>query len=194
MENTYTMELGRKWANGCTVSYNRLFSYYYDTLLVRAARITSYDTDEARDLVHDTFEKLTKKVFNKGVDIKFLAYFTRCMNNTFIDRKRAEKRKRKYMGSVQELNEDTALVPDSESVKDKIVEEEMIEKLYELINSDDIDRKDTILLRLTGMSYSEIAGCRGKSINTCLGHMRYFIASLKRDPIKLQKLKEMYIK
>ena len=137
----------------------------------------------AEDIFQDTFIKVIHslkegKYKDNG---RFISWVVRIAHNLAIDYFRKEKQ-------MNMLSNDDCVVDifNSKKMSDKNVEEVIIQEqirsdIRRLIDQLPEDQKQVILLRHFGeLSFKEIAGQTGVSINTALGRMRYGLINLRK--------------
>ena len=137
----------------------------------------------AEDIFQDTFIKVIHslkegKYKDNG---RFISWVVRIVHNLVIDYFRKEKQ-------MNMLSNDDCVVDlfNTRKMSDKNVEEVIIQEqirsdIRRLIDQLPEDQKQVILLRHFGeLSFKEIAGQTGVSINTALGRMRYALINLRK--------------
>ena len=137
----------------------------------------------AEDIFQDTFIKVIHslkegKYKDNG---RFISWVVRIAHNLVIDYFRKEKQ-------MNMLSNDDCVVDlfNTRKMSDKNIEEVIIQEqirndIRRLIDQLPEDQKQVILLRHFGeLSFKEIAGQTGVSINTALGRMRYALINLRK--------------
>lgn len=154
---------------------DKLFSYIY--FVVR-------DEDKANDLFQETFVKVITKLHQKRyVDSgKFSAWIMRIAHNVIMDRYR-EQRARNLVEPTEEndlsnLNVNNILDLNREN---RFVNEQILRDVKKMMNLLPPTQREVVFMRFyQNLSFKEIAGLTGVSINTSLGRMRYAILNLRR--------------
>lgn len=136
----------------------------------------------AEDIFQDTFIKVIDnlKSGNYKEEGKFFPWVMRIAHNLCIDYFRKVKRK------PQIITEDgydifTVLDMREDSIEDKMIKEQSIAKVKDLINLLPSEQREVVVLRhYAELSFKEISDITGVSINTALGRMRYALMNMRK--------------
>jgi RNA polymerase sigma-70 factor (ECF subfamily) len=136
----------------------------------------------AEDIFQDTFIKVIDnlKSGNYKEEGKFFPWVMRIAHNLCIDYFRKVKRKPQI---VTEDGYDIFTVLDmrEDSIEDKMIKEQSIAKIKDLINLLPNEQKEVVVLRhYAELSFKEISDITGVSINTALGRMRYALMNMRK--------------
>jgi RNA polymerase sigma-70 factor, ECF subfamily len=156
--------------------FEELALQYMDMLYSTALRMTR-NTQEAEDLVQDTYLRAFR-FFNKfEVGTNFKAWIFRILTNTFINKYRKKVRLPKQV----ELEKVSFLIEDKDALKEPSdlndVDDEMTEKIFDdqvnrALEKLSEDFREIILLAdVEGLSYKEIADKVGIPIGTVMSRL-----------------------
>lgn len=143
------------------------------------------DKDITEDIFQDTFVKviLTLKEGRYSEEGKFLPWVMRIAHNLTIDHFRSKAR----MPIIGEtfVDEDYSifdfLADPEDSSEMKIIKEQIITELRQIVEFLPEDQKEVLQLRIfKDLSFKEIAEETDVSINTALGRMRYALINLRK--------------
>lgn len=153
---------------------NRLFTY-----IVQMVR----DRDLADDIFQETFVKaITTIRQGRYSDFgKFSAWITRIARNLAIDSFRAEKSEATV--STDDTNFDVLNRRElsEETVEDAMIDLQIEHDVRRLVDELPEPQREVLMMRFyKNLSFKEIAGITGVSINTALGRMRYAILNMRR--------------
>lgn len=140
------------------------------------------DTCLAEDIFQDTFMKVVDFLRNGRYreQDKFLPWVVRISHNLCIDYFRKVKRT-PVVTTKEGFDIFTVLPFYDESPQEKIIKNNTVEKVRNLVNNLPEEQKQVLILRhYSDMSFKEIADLTGVSINTALGRMRYAIINMRR--------------
>lgn len=140
---------------------------------------------DAEDCVHETIERIIRSVnrFKKAADGKYLKkLIVIACRNVAINQYNKNQKYRERVSSTTILNEDEEWevmdIPDEEYDLQKLVmNEQLCQKLHEIIDGLDLIYRDVIVLMQYGYSNEEIASLLG--IRTELVRQRYLRAKKK---------------
>lgn len=120
--------------------------------------------DDAEDVVQKTLLRAIKKkaLFKHGKDLG--GWLHVMLKRVFIDHQRAENRRKRKVVFTDE-------VPDKQADGSEAGGHEISGKLMEIIRELPTHQADTIMLRLRGMQYKEIADHLGVPIGTVMSRM-----------------------
>ncbi|MEY5049261.1 MAG: polymerase, sigma subunit, family [Bacteroidota bacterium] len=151
--------------------FEQLFMPLLRSLYNFAFRLT-FDEDDARDLVQDTYFKAYRffDSFEKGTNAK--AWMFRILKNTFINeyrRKSKEPNKVDYQEVEQYYNSDDIDEPITNDLRVESMREMIGDEVARALNAIDVDfRAIIILCDLEGFSYEEMS----KILNIPIGTVR----------------------
>ena len=136
----------------------------------------------ANDLFQDVWIKVVQ-ILKSGRYVeegKFGPWIMRIAHNAAIDHFR-RNRKRKMVRPTDEFDIFDTLSNDAPSVEDRLVEDEILQELRQLVPSLPEEQQLVVQMRLErNLSFKEIAEETEVSINTALGRMRYALINLRR--------------
>lgn len=136
----------------------------------------------ANDLFQDVWIKVVQ-ILKSGRYVeegKFGPWIMRIAHNAAIDHFR-RNRKRKMVRPTDEFDIFDTLSNDAPSVEDRLVEDEILQELRQLVPSLPEEQQQVVQMRLEhNLSFKEIAEETNVSINTALGRMRYALINLRR--------------
>ncbi len=141
------------------------------------------DRPQAEDLFQETMIKIIRLIHAGKYDEKgkFISWAMRIARNMSIDHYRKDKRGPQYLRSTDEYNVFDFVNEKEPSVEDKIIEQEKVQYVQELIKQIPEKQREVLIMRHYGnMSFKEIADVQGVNINTALGRMRYALINLRR--------------
>lgn len=136
----------------------------------------------AEDIFQDTFFKVidSLKSGKYNEEGKFLPWTMMIANNLCMDHFRRNKRMPLIVDSDGNDLLDVLRFAE-ESKEDKVIREQSVKQLKELIELLPADQKEVLILRhYADMSFKEIADMTGTNINTALGRMRYALLNLRK--------------
>lgn len=136
----------------------------------------------AEDIFQDTFIKVIDNLRsgNYKEEGKFFPWVMRIAHNLCIDYFRKVKRKPQI---VTEEGYDIFTILDvrEDSIEDKMIKEQSISKIKDLIALLPDEQKEVVILRhYAELSFKEISEITGVSINTALGRMRYALMNMRK--------------
>ncbi len=153
---------------------DRLFNYIF--FLVRSREV-------AEDIFQETFVKAitTLQQGRYTNDGKFSAWITRIAHNLVIDQFRVERNE----NTVSNDEMDFDILNDAKlsegTVENRMVNEQVLKDVRALIDElPDCQREVVFMRYYQDLSFKEIAGMTGVSINTALGRMRYAVLNMRR--------------
>ena len=173
------------------LSYVRGNNQAFDLLLSRnQSKLFSYilfvvhEQDLANDIFQETFVKvITKLQEGRYIDSgKFSAWIMRIAHNVIMDWYRDNRAK-----NIVETSDDNDLsnvtgndITDF-NIEDRFVNEQVLRDVKKMMNLLPPTQREIVFMRFyQEMSFKEIAGNTGVSINTALGRMRYAILNMRR--------------
>ena len=136
----------------------------------------------ANDLFQDVWIKVVQilKTGRYVEEGKFGPWVMRIAHNAAIDHFR-RNRKRRMVRPTDEFDIFDTLSNDAPSVEDRLVQEEILQELRQLIPSLPEEQQQVVQMRLEhNLSFKEIAEETDVSINTALGRMRYALINLRK--------------
>ncbi|CAL2104518.1 Sigma-70 family RNA polymerase sigma factor [Tenacibaculum sp. 190130A14a] len=152
---------------------NRLYSFIYSKI---------QDRDTTEDIFQDTFIKVirTLKRGSYNEEGKFLPWVMRISHNLIIDYFRKNNRMPTF-NNTDEFDIFSVLSDGSLNAENKIIKEQILNDVKELINELPEEQKEVLVMRMyNDMSFNEISENTGVSINTALGRMRYALINLRK--------------
>ena len=136
----------------------------------------------ANDLFQDVWLKVVQilKTGRYVEEGKFGPWVMRIAHNAAIDHFR-RNRKRRMVRPTDEFDIFETLSHDAPSIEDRLVEDEIMAELRQLIPALPEEQQQVVHMRLThNLSFKEIAEETDVSINTALGRMRYALINLRK--------------
>ena len=152
----------------------RIYSYIF--MLVKDGQL-------ADDIFQDTFIKIinTLKSGTYKEEGKFIQWAMRIAHNLVIDYFRKSKKVNYLENRYDDADVFDNLFIAEDSIEQKIVKEQILKDVKELMELLPKDQKEVIYLRCyAGLSFKEIADQTDVSINTALGRMRYAVINLRK--------------
>jgi len=140
------------------------------------------DEEIANDLFQDVWIKVVQilKTGRYVEEGKFGPWVMRIAHNAAIDHFR-RNRKRRMVRPTDEFDIFETLSQDAPSIEDRLVEDEIMAELCQLIPALPEEQQQVVQMRLThNLSFKEIAEETDVSINTALGRMRYALINLRK--------------
>lgn len=174
-------ELLQRYINGDENSLALLLKKYqrkiFSFIMMRVK-----DRALAEDIFQDTFYKVidSLKSGKYSEEGKFLPWVMMIANNLCMDHFRRNKRMPIIVDSDGKdiLN---VLRFSEESREDKVIREQTVKQVKDLIELLPADQKEVLILRhYADLSFKEIAEMTGTNINTALGRMRYALLNLRK--------------
>ena len=174
-------ELIRAYRNGDERSFETLLNRYQQGVFTKIHFVVR-DEEIANDLFQDVWIKVVQ-ILKSGRYVeegKFGPWIMRIAHNAAIDHFR-RNRKRKMVRPTDEFDIFDTLSNDAPSVEDRLVEDEILHELRQLVPSLPEEQQLVVQMRLErNLSFKEIAEETEVSINTALGRMRYALINLRR--------------
>jgi len=176
-------ELVREFAAGNQNAVETLINRHKDRVYTYILFVVKNEC-LAEDIFQETFIKvigsLKRGKYNEqGV---FVSWVIRIAHNLIID----HFRKNKKMPTVSNDENENLDIFNSQqfaddTVEDKMIQEQIAEKVRMLVSQLPDEQRDVVLLRHFGnMSFKEISEQTGVSINTALGRMRYALINMRK--------------
>ncbi len=152
----------------------RIYSYIF--MLVK-------DSQQADDIFQDTFIKIinTLKSGSYKEEGKFIQWAMRIAHNLVIDYFRKSKKVNYIENRYDESDVFDNLFIAEDSIEQKLVKEQILKEVKELMEMLPEDQKNVLYLRCyANLSFKEISEQTNVSINTALGRMRYALINLRK--------------
>jgi len=174
-------ELINKYRDGNIDAFNCLVNRYKDQLYTSIYLLIK-DKELAEDIFQEAFLRAIKSIKEYRYNEKgmFLAWIIRIAHNMYLDHLRKEKRSpvNKAFDNDGVMNE---LHTSADEADHRIVEEQKLEKIRQMILLLPKDQQEIIILRhYADLSFKEIASIMNISINTALGRIRYALMNLRK--------------
>lgn len=181
MQTQDDRELVRRYVNGEESAFevlmdrhkDRVYSHIYT--MVRSEQL-------AEDIFQDAFIKVvrTLKKGSYNEEGKFASWVIKIAHNLVIDHFRRERKMRTVHGS-EENDIVGRIEDDTGSAEDGIIQGRNKQEIRKLILRLPMEQREVLVMRQSfKMSFKEIAGSTGVSINTSLGRMRYALINLRK--------------
>ena len=174
-------ELIRAYRNGEDRAFETLLNRYQQGVFTKIHFVVR-DEEIANDLFQDVWIKVvqTLKTGRYVEEGKFGPWVMRIAHNSAIDHFR-RNRKRRMVRPTDEFDIFETLSHDAPSIEDRLVEDEIMAELRQLIPALPEEQQQVVHMRLThNLSFKEIAEETDVSINTALGRMRYALINLRK--------------
>ena len=174
-------ELIRAYRNGEDRAFETLLNRYQQGVFTKIHFVVR-DEEIANDLFQDVWIKVVQilKTGRYVEEGKFGPWVMRIAHNAAIDHFR-RNRKRRMVRPTDEFDIFDTLSNDTPSVEDRLVQEEILQELRQLIPSLPEEQQQVVKMRLEhNLSFKEIAEETDVSINTALGRMRYALINLRK--------------
>ena len=174
-------ELIRAYKNGEDRAFETLLNRYQQGVFTKIHFVVR-DEEIANDLFQDVWIKVvqTLKTGRYVEEGKFGPWVMRIAHNAAIDHFR-RNRKRRMVRPTDEFDIFETLSHDAPSIEDRLVEDEIMAELRQLIPALPEEQQQVVHMRLThNLSFKEIAEETDVSINTALGRMRYALINLRK--------------
>lgn len=176
--------LVRMYTNGCNEAFDVLLDRYktrlYDYICYQLGLRQDADAD---DIFQETFVRaiVTLKSNRYNHDGHFLPWLTRIAHNLIADLYRREL----PLTSTTGEDGDSDLLNDAQLVEtyheaELINEQTLIDVKRLMMQLPELQREVVQMRFYEGLSFKEIAGRTGVSINTSLGRMRYALNNMRR--------------
>ena len=174
-------ELIRAYRNGEDRAFETLLNRYQQGVFTKIHFVVR-DEEIANDLFQDVWIKVVQilKTGRYVEEGKFGPWVMRIAHNAAIDHFR-RNRKRRMVRPTDEFDIFDTLSNDAPSAEDRLVQEEILQELRQLIPSLPEEQQQVVQMRLEhNLSFKEIAEETDVSINTALGRMRYALINLRK--------------
>ena len=174
-------ELIRAYRKGEDRAFETLLNRYQQGVFTKIHFVVR-DEEIANDLFQDVWIKVVQilKTGRYVEEGKFGPWVMRIAHNAAIDHFR-RNRKRRMVRPTDEFDIFETLSHDAPSVEDRLVEDEIMAELRQLIPALPEEQQQVVHMRLThNLSFKEIAEETDVSINTALGRMRYALINLRK--------------
>ena len=174
-------ELIRAYRKGEDRAFETLLNRYQQGVFTKIHFVVR-DEEIANDLFQDVWIKVVQilKTGRYVEEGKFGPWVMRIAHNAAIDHFR-RNRKRRMVRPTDEFDIFETLSQDAPSVEDRLVEDEIMAELRQLIPALPEEQQQVVHMRLThNLSFKEIAEETDVSINTALGRMRYALINLRK--------------
>lgn len=174
-------ELIRAYRKGEDRAFETLLNRYQQGVFTKIHFVVR-DEEVANDLFQDVWIKVVQilKTGRYVEEGKFGPWVMRIAHNAAIDHFR-RNRKRRMVRPTDEFDIFDTLSNDAPSVEDRLVQEEILQELRQLIPSLPEEQQQVVQMRLEhNLSFKEIAEETDVSINTALGRMRYALINLRK--------------
>ncbi len=158
---------------GSTDALCRIYRKYEGAMLTVAAGLLG-DVNAAQDAVHDIFVAFAQSPGRLRLAGSLRSYLTTCVANLARDRLRARRRE---PGSLEDVHPqvDEQSLPLARAVQD-----EELARLADALAMLPYEQREVIVLHLKGdLTFREIAGVQGTSLNTVQSRYRYGIDKLR---------------
>jgi len=165
--------LAWRFKKGSRAALRRIYEKYYDYLLTIATAIM-LDVNEAEDVVHDSFLKLSESahLLNPRRSLKW--YLVACVSNRARDKLRSRRRTTEALDKSFSLSSG-ACQPVSAAIRN-----EEMQILSDALEQLPYEQREVVVLHTRGrMSFRAIAELRQVSVRTVHSRYRYGLDKLK---------------
>jgi len=165
--------LAWRFKKGSRAALRRIYEKYYDYLLTIATAIM-LDVNEAEDVVHDSFLKLSASahLLNPRRSLKW--YLVACVSNRARDKLRSRRHK------TTALNESLSLRSNACEPASAAIRNEEMQILTDALEQLPYEQREVVVLHTRGrMSFRAIAELRQVSVRTVHSRYRYGLDKLK---------------
>ena len=153
---------------------SKLFNYIY--FVVR-------NQEQAEDIFQETFVKaiVTIQQGRYTADGRFGAWLTRIAHNLVIDSFRQERNENTVSNDESEVDLFNNADLCDDNIEMQMINDQTLADVRRLVDALPDNQREVIYMRFyQDLSFKEIAGITGVSINTALGRMRYAILNMRR--------------
>ena len=162
-----------KFKGGSSEALCRIYRKYGDYLLALAAALL-HDVNAAEDVVHDVFCKFIESRETFKLDGSLKSFLATCVVNLSRDKLRARK------SQTCDVDEAAAMASETNDPEHNAIFGEEARDLNHAISQLAYEQREVIMLHLRGgMTFREIAGVQGISINTAKSRYRYGLEKLQ---------------
>ena len=162
-----------RFKHGSTEALCRIYEKYEGIMLTAAAGLLG-DVNAAQDVVHDVFVAFAQSPGRLRLAGSLRSYLATCVANLARDRLRARRRAAESLEGAE---------PETESHRlplAQVIQDEELGRLAEALATLPYEQREVIVLHVKGdLTFREIAGIQGASINTIQSRYRYGIDRLR---------------
>ena len=181
MNTDNDVKLINKLKHGNRKAFDKLLNRYKKPLFGFLFHLTGNKQD-AEDLFQETFIRIINNIHSYSHQNKFKSWIFKIAHNCF-----REKERKKKSDTIENRQswEETYSDSGTKMLPDKIIEQkEFMEYYKNALEKLSNDLRDVFLMRVQSeLSFKEIAGVLGCSVNTALGRMRYALMQLRKEII-----------
>lgn len=159
---------------GNVIAFNQLFDIYAVKLLNFSLRFT-LDSDQAEEVLQETFIKIWEKKEQINLELSFEAYLIKIARNIIYNKLRRKVTDHAFKNYYQYIQP----VIDN-SLESKIIAEDLEKYETTIIDKLPTRRKEIILLKKNGYSNAEIAQKLNLSKSTVENHINLALKNLSR--------------
>lgn len=179
--NLQDRDLVKGFMNGNEQCFELLLSRYKSKVFTTIYLIVK-DRYIAEDLFQEVMIKIVRMIrsgkYNE--EGKFLPWVVRIARNLAIDHFRKVQRT-PLQRETTEFSIFNSIPQSERSAEEQIIQDENSRYIKELIQELPDKQREVLIMRsYSDLSFKEIAGITGVSINTALGRMRYALLNLKK--------------
>jgi RNA polymerase sigma-70 factor (ECF subfamily) len=175
-------ELVVLYAEGNNAAFDLLLTRYKSCIYSYIYFIVR-NKDLAEDVFQETFVKaiMTIKQGRYTETGKFKAWITRIAHNLIIDHFRQERSENTLSNDEVEVDLFNNIKLCDSTIEDCLVRNQVLSDVKKLIQYLPDSQREVLEMRYyQDLSFKEIAGITGVSINTALGRMRYAILNMRK--------------
>jgi len=162
-----------RFKRGSTDALCRIYRKYEGIMLTVAAGLLG-DVNAGQDVVHDVFVAFAQSPGRLRLAGSLRSYLTTCVANLARDRLRARRRAPESLGGTERETEshNPPLV--------QVIQDEELGRLANALAALPYEQREVIVLHVKGdLTFREVAGIQGVSINTVQSRYRYGIDRLR---------------
>jgi RNA polymerase sigma-70 factor (ECF subfamily) len=160
--------------NGDESAFTKLYQRYRKPVYSYLNDLLPGRPHAADDIFQRTWLRVIDRLCKYKEQGSFLAWILRIAHNFVMDLFRREKR------FCSDENPDSR-ADDAPLPQDEYGDREVKEALEHAVFRLPTEQLEVVRLRQSGVSFAEIAGIQGVSINTALGRMHYAVQRLRKD-------------
>jgi len=166
--------LASRLNRGHKEALGRVYARYRVDMVTLASALL-FDKDQAEDVVHEVFAKLTQNGSGIRITTNLRGYLLQAVANTARNDNRSARGK--VLAKTDSGATNLRVVPNPAQ---QAMQAEYGEKLIAALQQLPYDQREVILLRhYGGMRFKAIAKCQGTSISTVQGRYRYGLDKLR---------------
>lgn len=159
--------------DGDDESFTILYQRYRLPLFSYLHKLLPNQHDRVDDFFQQVWIKALKNFSNYSDRQRFLAWLCRIAHNLVMDYYRSSDSQE--MAEIQEN-----VLSDSLDPQEILLQQGMEEALQQAIRQLSAEQQEIVKMRISGISFKDIAAQKNISLNTALGRMHYAVQNLRR--------------